>query len=232
MSKLSRPPHWKQHIPEYTTELAVVIISIGLFAFVKLANVVTDGATRGFDEYILLMFRDPTGLDPLGPAWLEVVVRDITAMGGVLMLGLLSLAVCGYLLLKRNYRLALFVAISVTSGSLLNTLLKGLIERPRPDIVPHETSAALSSFPSGHAMMSAVVFLTLGALLALSSEDTRIKFYILFWSVFMTVIVGISRVYLGVHWPTDIIAGWIAGSIWALLCLLVSQRIVLADSSS
>lgn len=230
MSQSKHSPSWKQHVPEYATEFVVVLVSIGLYAFIKLARVVTDGATRGFDEYILLMFRTPGELEPIGPAWLEVVVRDITAMGGVLMLGLLSLAVCGYLLLKRKHRLALFVAVSVASGSLLNTLLKGLIERPRPDIVPHETSAALSSFPSGHAMMSAVVFLTLGALLALSSEDTRIKVYILFWSVFMTVLVGISRVYLGVHWPTDIIAGWIAGSIWALLCLLVSQRVVLADS--
>ncbi|MEJ2181428.1 MAG: phosphatase PAP2 family protein, partial [Gammaproteobacteria bacterium] len=199
-------------------------------AFIKLANVVTDGATRGFDEYILLLFRDPTSLELIGPAWLEVVVRDVSALGGFLILGLLSLAVCGYLVLKRKHKLALFIAIAVSSGSLLNTLLKGLIERPRPDIVPHATSAALSSFPSGHAMMSAVVFLTLGALLALSSDDTRIKVYILFWSVFMTVLVGISRVYLGVHWPTDIIAGWIAGSIWAILCLLVSQKIVLGPS--
>jgi undecaprenyl-diphosphatase len=230
MSESKLTPYWKHHVLEYATELAVVIVSIGLFAFIKLANVVTDGATRGFDEYILLLFRDPTSLELIGPAWLEVVVRDVSALGGFLILGLLSLAVCGYLVLKRKHKLALFIAIAVSSGSLLNTLLKGLIERPRPDIVPHATSAALSSFPSGHAMMSAVVFLTLGALLALSSDDTRIKVYILFWSVFMTVLVGISRVYLGVHWPTDIIAGWIAGSIWAILCLLVSQKIVLGHS--
>ena len=168
MSQPKQKPYWKLHIPEYATEFSVILVSIGLFAFVKLANVVTDGATRGFDEYILLLFRDPTSLELVGPAWLEVVVRDVSALGGFLILGLLSLAVCGYLLLKRKNILALFIAVAVSSGSLLNTILKGLIERPRPDIVPHATSAALSSFPSGHAMMSAVVFLTLGALLALS----------------------------------------------------------------
>ena len=230
MSQPKQKPYWKLHIPEYATEFSVVLVSIGLFAFVKLANVVTDGATRGFDEYILLLFRDPTSLELVGPAWLEGVGRDVSALGGFLILGLLSLAVCGYLLLKRKNMLALYIAVAVSSGSLLNTILKGLIERPRPDIVPHATSAALSSFPSGHAMMSAVVFLTLGALLALSSDDKRIKIYILFWSVFMTVLVGISRVYLGVHWPTDIIAGWIAGSIWAILCLLVSQKVLLLSS--
>lgn len=219
----------KRVIPEYATEIAVVIVSLGLFAFIKLADEVADENTRGFDERILLMFRDQADpSNPFGPAWLEVVVRDVSALGGLVALGLLTVAACGYLWLKHRGRLALFVAISVCGGSLANTLLKGIIGRPRPDIVPHGTAAALSSFPSGHAMMAAVVFLTLGALLAFSVSETRIKAYILSWSVLLTVIVGISRVYLGVHWPTDVIAGWIAGATWATLCLMVGRRIVFA----
>ncbi len=147
----------------------------------------------------------------------------------MLSLGLISLAACGYLWLKGKHQLAIFVVVSVCGGALVNTLLKGLIGRARPDIVPHGTSTALSSFPSGHAMMSAVVFLTLGALLALSADERRVKIYILSWSVLLTVLVGVSRVYLGVHWPTDIIAGWIAGALWATLCLLVNRRIVLTS---
>jgi len=212
-------------IPEYATEIVVVLVSLGLLGFIKLADEVADKDTHGFDERILLMLRNPADLsDPIGPAWLEVVVRDISALGGLLALGLLTIAACGYLWLKNKNQLALFIAVSVGGGSLANTLLKGFIGRPRPDVVAHGTSAALSSFPSGHAMMSAVVFLTLGALLAFSADERRVKIYILSWSVLLTVLVGFSRVYLGVHWPTDVIAGWIAGAIWATLCLLVNRR--------
>ena len=217
----------KNHLIEYATEISLILLSLGLFGFFKLTEEVVEGDTRGFDQSVLLWFRNKADLsDPIGPQWLEVVVRDITALGGLLILGLLTIAACGYLWLTQRHKLALFVAVSIPAGSLLNTLLKEYFTRPRPDIVPHGTGAALSSFPSGHAMMSAVVFLTLGALLSLSTENTRIKIYILFWSVFLTVIVGISRVYLGVHWPTDIIAGWIAGGTWAILCLLVGHWIL------
>ena len=220
----------KRHISEYATVIAVALVSLGLFAFIRLADEVADKDTRGFDERILLMFRnDSDAADPIGPAWVEVVVRDVSTLGGLVALGLLTMAACGYLWLKHKHKLALFVAISVCGGSLANTLLKEFIGRPRPDIVPHGTSAALSSFPSGHAMMSAVVFLTLGALLALSADEARVKIYILSWSVLLTVMVGISRIYLGVHWPTDVVAGWIAGATWATLCLLVSRRTVFAN---
>lgn len=214
-------------IPEYATEILVVLVSVGLIAFIRLAGGIADAGPGGFDERILLMFREPADpAEPLGPVWLEVVVRDVSALGGLLALGLLSAAACGYLLLSRKVSLAVFVAVSVCGGALVNTVLKGLIGRPRPDLVPHGTTAALSSFPSGHAMMSAVVFLTLGALLALSADERRIKIYILSWSVLLTVAVGVSRVYLGVHWPTDVIAGWIAGAVWATLCLLVGGRLL------
>jgi undecaprenyl-diphosphatase len=212
------------HLLEYAIEISVIFISLGLFSFIKLTEEVKEGETSGFDQQVLLWFRNPADLsEPIGPAWLEVVVRDITAMGGLLILGLLTIAACGYLWLTQRHKLALFLAISIPAGSLLNAVLKDFFARPRPDIVPHATDAALSSFPSGHAMMSAVVFLTLGALLSLSTENTRIKIYILSWSIFLTVLVGISRVYLGVHWPTDIIAGWIAGATWAMLCLLIGH---------
>jgi undecaprenyl-diphosphatase len=217
----------KKNLLEYSTEIGILLVSLGLMGFFKLSEEIYEGETSGFDQRVLLWFRNSADLsEPIGPAWLEVVVRDITALGGLVILGFLTVAACGYLWLSQRHRLAIFVALSIPAGSLLNGLLKGFFERPRPNIVPHATEAALSSFPSGHAMMSAVVFLTLGALLSLSTDDSRIKIYILCWSVFLTLLVGISRLYLGVHWPTDIIAGWIAGAVWALLCLLTGNWIL------
>lgn len=217
----------RSDLPEYLTEILVVMISIGLFAFIRLTGRVVDGTTVDFDRQLLLMLRNPADLaDPVGPEWLEVIVRDLTALGGVVTLGLLTLAVCGYFWLQHKPRMALFVLLSIAGGSLFNSVLKEFFERPRPDLVPHSTAAAMSSFPSGHAMMSAVAYLTLGALLAHASGKVSIKIYILGWSLLLTILVGVSRVYLGVHWPTDIIAGWVAGGVWALLSLLASRWFV------
>ena len=134
-------------LPEYITEIVVVIISLGLFAFIKLTGEVVNGETTGFDRQLLLMMRNPADLaEPVGPAWLEVIVRDVTALGGVITLGMLTLAVCGYFLLRHKPGMSLFVLLALAGGSLFNSLLKEFFERPRPDLVPHSTAAALSSF--------------------------------------------------------------------------------------
>ncbi len=217
----------RRHLPEYSTEVVLVLLSLGLYLFARLTNKMIKGETGSVDRDTLLWFRNPADpSDPLGPESLEVIVRDITALGGVFVLSLLCLCACGYLWLRGRGKLATFLLLSVSVGMVLNTLLKGFISRPRPDLVPHATDAALSSFPSGHAMMSTIVYLTLGALLSLSTDSPRIKAYILCWSILLPLLVGTSRLYLGVHWPTDILAGWIAGATWALLCLFVYDRLV------
>jgi len=138
--------------------------------------------------------------------------RDITALGGPTVLTLFTAAACLFLVLDGKKHMALFVFGSIASGLLLSNLLKDSFDRPRPDIVPHEVYAASYSFPSGHSMLSAITYLTLGAMLARSHERKLLKAYFLLTAVVLTVLVGITRVYLGVHWPTDVLAGWTAGA--------------------
>lgn len=199
----------------------VLVVAGGLFAFAKIAEEVVEGDTRAFDRAVLLALRNPADpSDPLGPRWLEEVARDVTALGSHVILGYVVLATMGFLALSRRRAGALFVGAAVGGGMLLSSILKIGFARPRPDLVPHAVEVYTASFPSGHAMLSAVVYLTLGALLMRVEPHRRTKLYVLSLGVLTTLLVGISRVYLGVHWPTDVLAGWCAGAGWALLCWL------------
>jgi undecaprenyl-diphosphatase len=203
--------------------LSSLLVAGGIWSFIELADEVLEGETHNVDEWIILVFRNPADLtDPLGPEWIEGVMRDITALGSIAFLTAFSLAVVGFLLLQKKRGMALFTTVAVSGGLLLSTVLKHGFNRPRPDLVPHETYVMTASFPSGHSMLSAVVFLTLGGLLARYTIQKRLKVYVLALSILATLLVGCSRVYLGVHWPTDVLAGWTAGSSWALFCWLIA----------
>ena len=211
---------------EAGTLAALLLAAGGVWLFLELADDVLEGDTTTVDEQLLLMLRAPTdSSDPLGPPWVEDLARDITGVGGAAVLTLLTAASAGFLALQRKRHLALYVLAAVASGALVSTLLKMGFDRPRPDLVPHGQIVYTSSFPSGHSMLSAVAFLTLGALLASSQTNLRLRVYLISLAVFLTVIVGVSRVYLGVHWPTDVLAGWTAGAAWALLCWALAEKL-------
>lgn len=209
---------------ELSTLILIAGVVTAIWAFAELADEVMEKETGWFDETILLAMRSDTDLtDPLGPLWLEELGRDLTALGGVGILTLFSLTVIGYLLLSGKQRAALVIVLSVSTGLVLSLLLKDLFDRPRPDLVPHGSIAYTASFPSGHSMMAAVVYLTMAALLARVQRRKRIKAYVLLVALVATLLVGLSRIYLGVHWPTDVLAGWAAGAAWALCCWLVAR---------
>jgi undecaprenyl-diphosphatase len=206
---------------ELVVLVALLVVVAGTWAFIALAGEVIEGDTQGFDERLVLAMRqanDPA--KPIGPAWTQEVGRDLTALGGVAVLMLVTLAVTGYLFLAGRYRMTAFVLAATLGGLAVSSLLKSAFDRPRPSVVPHLSQVYTSSFPSGHSMMSAVVYLTLGALLAQIADRRRLKFYALAVAVLLAVLVGVSRVYMGVHYPTDVLAGWTAGLVWATLCWL------------
>ncbi|MEI5680106.1 MULTISPECIES: phosphatase PAP2 family protein [unclassified Mesorhizobium] len=209
---------------EFTVLLAAIIIAGGLWGFVELMEVARDAAPHGFDTQILLAFRTPGDPStPIGPFWMEDVMRDITSLGGGAILVAIVTVTIIYLLITRRIATALFVFVAITGGQALNGLLKLGIDRPRPELVSHLVNVHTLSFPSSHAMMSAVTFLTLGTLLARRMTGRATKIYVLFVAVLLTFLVGLSRIYLGVHWPSDVLAGWCAGSAWAMLCWLVGR---------
>jgi len=206
------------------TPLALLIFGLGLFAFLYLAGEVIEGETMRFDTWLLLALRVPGDTaDPLGPAWVEEMFRDFTALGGAGVLGLLSMISVGYLWLMGQRRVALFLLFAIIGGLLLSSMLKNGFDRPRPELVPHGSKIYTSSFPSGHSMLSAVVYLTGGALLAMVHSTHRVRLYLIGCSTLITFLVGASRVYLGVHWPSDVLAGWAAGAAWAAACWLIAQ---------
>lgn len=200
--------------------LIALFISVGaMLIFAEFVGRVVDGDTRAFDESVLLAFRDPKNPSyPLGPAWLQIVFRDITPLGGYAVVILISLAVIGYLLMDGKRGAAFWVLASVGGGAVLSNVLKFAIERPRPDLVARLIEVNTSSFPSGHATLAAVTYLTLGALLSRVEARRRAKIYVLAVAVVLTFLIGVSRIYLGVHWPTDVLAGWCIGAAWAMLC--------------
>lgn len=199
--------------------LAMLLLFSSVFAFVELADEVVEGSTQRIDETILLAMRSPADpTDTLGPPWVEEVMRDLTALGGGAVLVLLILSVAIYLLLLGRLQAMGFLIGAMAGGSLLSLILKELFARPRPDLVPHLSYVTTSSFPSGHSMLSAVTYLTLGALLARIHNERRFKAFFILVAVSLTVLVGVSRVYLGVHWPTDVLGGWTVGAAWAILC--------------
>lgn len=226
LKRLTRSLHPRKVASFVVTEapllMVMALVSGLILAFLQIADEMVEGEMEAFDRSILLMFRDPANPDlVIGPPWMHEMVRDITALGSFSLLGLIVLGVCAYLYLARMRSAALFVLLSVLGGTLLSTVLKMGYNRPRPDLTTMSEQFT-ASFPSGHAMLSAVTFLTLGALLARFAPTRRLQVLSLGGALLLTLLVGLSRLYMGVHYPSDILAGWCLGSAWALLCSSVA----------
>ena len=209
-----------------TTLGVALVIVVAALLFFLVAGMVMDGDTQQLDERIVQWFRraDDPAL-PRGPAWLREAGIDITALGSFSVLLLLVLAVAGFLWLHQQKRLIALLFISAGGGFALNALMKSVFARPRPSVVPHLREVFTPSFPSGHAALSAIVYLTIGVLLFDVVKGRSARFYCLAIAMAATGLVGLSRVYLGVHYPSDVLAGWATGIAWALTCWVAVQYV-------
>ncbi len=221
---------WVQRRPglfEARTLAGLLILAACLWGFAELADEVAEGSTQDMDRTVLLALREPDDVSkPIGPDGLQRSVRDITALGSASVLTLMTLFAAGWLGIQRRWRLVGLLLAAVVGATILSTGLKKVFDRERPEMALRLMPTSDMSFPSGHSTLAAALFLTVGLLLSEASKSRREKVYFLSWAVALTVLVGLSRIYLGAHYPTDVLAGWCVGTAWALVCSLVARWLV------
>jgi undecaprenyl-diphosphatase len=204
---------------------ALLLVCAG-WALVEITDDVLEGDTQKFDERVIRTLRKPGPegkMIPVGPEWLKAAMLDVTALGGVAVLTLLVAGVLGFLVMIRHYHMMWLVLAATVGAAVVNTAVKMIIARPRPLEELRLQEVSTMSFPSGHSALSAAVYLTLGSLLAQTVKRRKHKAYFLFIALGITLLVGVSRVYLGVHYPSDVMAGWTSGLIWAIAVWLVGR---------
>jgi undecaprenyl-diphosphatase len=222
--RIIRDTDFREMLRRSETRIGIVLLMIvcGIWVFIEIADEVNEEDASGFDEAIMLAMREgPSYVEMAGPEWVEKFASDLTVLGGFPFVLLLSLIVLGYLLLSRHFMHAAEVALAVGGGAALVMGLKDVFERVRPEVVPPMYEVTNFSFPSGHASTSAVIYLALGILLARFITRHILKIYVFGVAFLLTFIVGWTRIALGVHYPTDVLAGWALGLIWALFSWLV-----------
>jgi|KBSSwiStaDraftv2_1062776.scaffolds.fasta_scaffold11068_4 undecaprenyl-diphosphatase len=203
---------------EFQVLAAIVAAGAAILTFLKLSGEVGENETATFDRTVLLWFRAPGHpADPIGSHTLEEAMRDVTTLGGFTYLTLITVVAVASLLFFRKPRQAVVLAVTVCLAEVSSDVLKIFYERPRPTLVPHGVYVYSHSFPSGHSTLSAATYLTLAAILSSLDRRRPFKAFVFALAILMTAGVGVSRVYLGVHWPTDVLGGWTLGAAWALL---------------
>lgn len=204
--------------------LSSIALIVAASVFLELSDDVQEGDTQRIDEYVVKSFRraDDPGV-PIGPAWLREVGIDITALGSNVVTALAVAAVALFLLFQRRFAVMWLVLAASAGAFLLNYSAKTIIDRDRPEIVPHLREVSTPSFPSGHATLAAAVFMTLGVIVAQVVKGRTTKLYCLLFPMFMVFLVGLSRVYLGVHYPSDVVGGWLLGFVWATACWVIAN---------
>jgi undecaprenyl-diphosphatase len=200
---------------------ALMIVVLGVLAFIKLADDMAETDGRAFDQAVLTWMQPVAG-EPRGPWWLREAALDVTSLGGIAVLSLFAVATVGFLLIQRKRLSALLLTLGLVGGVTLSEGLKALFERERPPAAYQAVETLNASFPSGHALMSTVFYLSVAVMLARAFPTKRLKTYVLGVGMTLAGLVGLTRVYLGAHWATDVLAGWCVGAAWAMALWLAA----------
>ncbi len=226
--KNSSLPFWGDRLRRFGWKDLVLLLAAAAFfgsltLFVEITDLVQHGGLHETERQWMRALRSPADpSQPIGPRWLRHVGLDISALGGGAVLTLTTVLVTGYLLLRGRYRATVFLLVAALGGTLLNKALKAWFARERPDVVPHLSEVSSASYPSGHSMISSIIYLTLAVMLARSVKSRRVRLYFIASALALTFLIGLSRIYLGVHYPTDVIAGWSAGTAYAIVCAMTA----------
>lgn len=219
---------WRRALRIARTEIAalsaLLVIALGVMAFVELADDMTEADGQMFDLQVLHWLQPVAG-EPRGPWWLHEAAADLTSLGGISVLTLFAVIAFSFLLIQRKRLSALLLVVGLLGGVCLSEGLKALFERERPPLAYQAVETLNASFPSGHALLSTVFYLTVGVMLTRAFPQKRFKAFILGCAITIAMLIGLTRVYLGAHWASDVIAGWCAGAAWAMALWLVAYAV-------
>jgi len=209
---------------EFAALGALAIITLGTMTFVEIADDMTETDGQAFDQMVL-HWMQPVAGQPRGPWWLHEAAADITSLGGIAVLTLFAVVALGMLLILRKWLSALLLLIGLAGGVALSEGLKALFQRERPPAAFQAVETLNASFPSGHALLSTVFYLTVAVMMTRAFPRRRLKAYVLGVGMVFALMVGLTRVYLGAHWASDVMAGWCVGAAWAMALWLVSYAV-------
>ena len=209
---------------EFAALGALLVVALGVMSFIELADDMTEADGRAFDSAVLTWMQPVAG-EPRGPWWLHEAAADVTSLGGIAVLGLFAVATVGFLLIENKRLSALMLLLGLAGGVLLSEGLKGLFGRERPPAAYQAVETLNASFPSGHALLSAVFYLSVAVMLTRAFPQKRLKAYVLGVGVVLAMMVGLTRVYLGAHWASDVLAGWCVGAAWAMALWLAAYAV-------
>lgn len=222
------PAFFRRALRIARTEIAAVgaffIVVLGVAFFVELADDMTEGDGRAFDQAVL-HWMQPVAGQPRGPWWLHEAATDITSLGGVAVLTLFALIAVAFLLIQKKRLSALLLVVGLAGGVALSEGLKAVFERERPPVAYQAVETLNASFPSGHALLSTVFYLSLGVMLTRAFPQRRLKAFVLGAALVIAMLIGLTRVYLGAHWASDVLAGWSVGAAWAMALWLAAYAV-------